>query len=192
MLDAGDPPASWDLMRMHLRSVAPLVAGLAIAAASWGCVFLDPPGADLGTATTTYGTGRATMTIDGEPIVLDQLAASSQYLAGFGPEVYWFNDDGWGLRLSGGGMGPFSPASVSIDRVRTTYWSALDYGNACRVTVAQADEKGIKGTATCTGLRWTDMLRGGLGSLGSLGYVEGEDAFDATIEFTASPKTPAT
>lgn len=173
---------------MRLRSVAPVVAGLAIATTTGGCVFLDPPGADLGAATTLYGTGTATMTIDGEAIVLDQVSTTSQLMTGFGPDVYWFNEEGWGLRLSGGGTGLFMPATVSIDRVRTTYWSAIDYGNACRVTVAQADEKGVKGTATCTGLQWTDILRGGPAG----GYVEGEDAFDATIEFAAAPKAPAT
>lgn len=172
---------------MHRRAVLPAVA-LAASLVAGGCVFLDPPGADLGAATTIYGTGRATMTVDGEEIVLDQVSTTSQLLTGFGPDVYWFNDEGWGLRLSGGGTGLLMPATVSIDRVRTTYWSAIDYGSGCRVTVAQADEQGVKGTATCTGLRWTDMLRGGPGA----GYVEGENPFDATVEFSAAPTSPAT
>jgi hypothetical protein len=173
---------------MRPRTIATAIAGLIGALVAGGCVFLDPPGADLGAATTTYGAGRATITIDGKPIVLDQVSTTSGLLTGFGPEVYWFNDDGWGLRLSGGGTGLLSPAMVSVDRVRTTYWSAIDYGNGCRVAIAQADEKGVRGTASCTGLRWTDMLRGGPAS----GYVEGEDPFDATIEFSAAPKAAAT
>lgn len=173
---------------MRPQIVATAIAGLTVAIVAGGCVFLDPPGADLGVATTRYGTGRATITIDGDPIVLDRVSTTSGLLTGLGPDVYWFNDDGWGLRLSGGGTGLFSPAMVSVDRVRTTYWSAIDYGNGCRVTIAQADEKGVEGTASCTGLRWTDMLRGGPAS----GYVEGEDPFDATIQFSAAPQAPET
>jgi hypothetical protein len=128
------------------------------------------------------------VTIGSDQHVLDQVSPSSQLMADFGAEVYWFSDDGWGLRLSGGTAGSFMPASISIDRVRTTYWSAVDYGGRCKVTLDQVDAKRVKGTATCTGLRWSDMLRG---DISTGGYVEGEAPFDATIEFEAAPAAPA-
>ncbi len=114
-----------------------------------------------------------------------------------GADVYWFNDDGWGVRLSGGGVvGAFPmPPSISIDRVRTTYWSAMDVQDACKVTLDEIDAKGLRGTATCTGLRWSDMLRGGMQGFGGAdgnGFVPGEPAFDATIDFEALPKPPST
>jgi len=172
------------------RTVAPLIAGLALAFAVGGCAFFeDAPYDGFGTAGTAYAIGRATVTIGSEAHVLDQVAPSSQLVTGFGADVYWFNDDGWGLRLSGGTTGSMLPAALSIDRVRTTYWSAMDYSGRCRVTLDQADAKRVSGTATCTGLRWADMLRGD-GVPG--GYVEDEPPFDATIEFEAAPRPSTT
>ena len=173
---------------MRRRTVAPLLAGLALSLALSGCALFDYPEDDFGGVVSRYATGSATVTIGSERHVLDQVAPSSQLMAGFGAEVYWFNDDGWGLRLTGGTAGSMLPAMLSVDWVRTTYWSASDYGGQCNVKLDQADAKLVKGTATCTGLRWSDMLRG---DVFDGGYVEGEAPFDATIEFEAAPKVPA-
>jgi hypothetical protein len=174
---------------MRLRAV-PLIAGVVLSLVAGGCAFFDYPedDFDFGGVTTRYATGSATVTIGDERHVLDQVSPSSQLMSGFGAEVYWFNDEGWGLRLSGGTPGSLVPAMLAIDRVRTTYWSASDYSGRCSVKVDEADAKRLKGTATCTGLRWSDMLRG---DVMSGGYVEGEAPFDATIEFEAAPAVPA-
>jgi hypothetical protein len=172
---------------MRLRAV-PLIAAMVLSLVAAGCAFFDYPEEDFGGVMTRYATGSATVTIGEERHVLDHVAPSSQLIADFGAEVYWFNDDGWGLRLTGGTMGSMLPAMLSIDWVRTRYWSASDFGGQCKVKLDQADAKRVKGTATCTGLRWSDMLRG---DVFEGGYVDGEAPFDATIEFEAAPKVPA-
>lgn len=173
---------------MRFRTAAPVLAGLALSLAVAGCAFFDYPDHGFGSVTTAYRTGRATVTIGSAQHVLDQVAPSSQLLADFGAEVYWFSDDGWGLRLSGGTAGSFMPASISIDWIRTRHWSATDYGGRCQVKLDQVDAKLVKGAATCTGLRWADMLRG---DMEDGGVVDGEAPFDATIEFEAAPAAPA-
>jgi hypothetical protein len=173
---------------MRLRAVPLIATALVLSLVAAGCAFFDYPEDDFGTAMTQYATGSATVTVGDERYVLDQVSPSSQLMAGFGAEVYWFNDEGWGLRLMGGSPGSLVPAMLAIDRVRTTYWTASDYSGRCSIKLDQADAKGVKGTATCTGLRWSDMLRG---DARSGGYVDGEAPFDATIEFEAAPRVPA-
>ena len=175
---------------MRSRAAATMLAGLALSLTAAGCAFFDDyPGESLGGVMTRYQAGTATVTIGSERHVLDQVSASSQLMSDLGADVYWFSDDGWGLRLSGGMAGAYFPATVSIDRIRNAYWSATDYNGQCRVKLDQVDAKAVKGTATCTGLRWTDVLRG---DYSTGGYVEGEAPFDATIEFEAASTVPAT
>lgn len=176
------------------------VAGLAVAMlALAGCELLAPSFGDdeFGQALATYARGHATMTIGGETIELDQLSPGPHLTQGWGVEVYWYNDEGWGLRVSGGGslsggLGFDMPATISIDRVRTTYWMASDYEARCDVDVDEMDDKGVRGSASCKGLRWVDVLRRGNG-IGSYeeGYVEGEPPFDVTLQFEAFPDPPA-
>jgi hypothetical protein len=170
-----------------MRSIPAWLTLLGVAFAVGGCALIQPPDAGLGTGVATFATGQATMTVAGERIVLDQLGPGPHLLSGLGAAVDWFNDDGWGLRLTGGGDGTMIPPMLSIDRVQTTYWSAQDDGSSCRITLEQANADGVKGSGTCSGLRWTDMIRGGFDNGG---YVEGEPAFDATMEFEALPAVP--
>jgi hypothetical protein len=161
-----------------------------------GCELLNPPADTFGGTVASYQTGHATMTIGDQTIKLDQISPGPHLMRDLGAEVYWFNDAGWGLRLSGGGgASAFAmPASVAIDRVRTTYLSAMDDNGECKVKLDEIDEQGLRGTATCTGLRWADMLRGGIGGYGDTGgdrYDTGEPPFDATITFEALPKPPS-
>jgi hypothetical protein len=180
------------LVRRPLLVLVPVLgAGLLLA----GCELLgtgafgDGLGDTFGEPLATYTAGRATIEIDGTTIVLDQLSAGPHLMAGFGADVYWFNEDGWGLRLSSYGGGPISSSDITIDRVRTTYWSAPGYGD-CIVTVDTIDPTGVKGSATCDGLRWTDQLRGGTAWSADPRYVEGEPAFDATVTFEAEATGP--
>jgi hypothetical protein len=177
-------------MRSH--AAVPVLLAFAAVLATAGCTLLDYPAFpddDFGRPGTKYTSGRATVMIGDEKHVLDQVSGSSQLMSGFGAEVYWFNEEGWGLRLSGG-TGGLVPATISVDRIRTTYWSASDYlGGRCKVKLDQVDEQGVKGTAACTDLQWSDMLRGD--PFADDGHVEGEPPFDATIEFEAVPDKPA-
>jgi hypothetical protein len=167
-----------------------LVLALAYAAVPLlaGCAFLDDPAFDdgFGAPLATYVTGRATLEIDGRTIVLDRLSAGPHLIQGAGADVYWYNEEGWGLRLSAFDMLGAGATNISIDRVRTTYWSADGYED-CLVKVETADETGVKGSATCDGLRWVDRLRGASSWGEGPGYVEGEPAFDATVVFEARP-----
>jgi hypothetical protein len=189
---AGSGTRHWPRPAAAVTRIGALaVVGVVLA----GCELLGPPADGFGEALATYETGYATMTIGDETIQLDQIAPGPHLTAGYGAEVYWYNDEGWGLRISGGEASPgfFDiPAMLSIDRVRTTYWSAMDWESGCDIKLTEIDEHGIRGTATCKGLRWTDMLHGGSSGWPQDRYVEGEPAFDATLEFEALPKPPAT
>lgn len=179
-------------MRRQLLALAIALCAVPLVA---GCSLLMP-GLDefdegLGDALATYGTGRATLEIDGRTIVLDKLNAGPHLYDGLGANVYWYNEDGWGLRLTTYDDGGWMPSNdVTIDRVQTTYWSAPGWGD-CVLEVAVADATGVRGSARCDGLRWTDQLRGGNGWGEGPGVVEGEPAFDAIIEFEAAPAEAA-
>lgn len=171
---------------MHRRLPA-LVLVLACLPGLAACELLGMPTFDeegFGEPLATYGGGSATLVIDGETILLDQLSRGPHLYDGLGTDVYWFNDDGWGLRLTSFDSGFMDMAEVTIDRVQTTYWSAPGYGD-CIVDLVRSDETGVEGTATCDGLRWVDQLRGGSWNDGPP-FVEGQPAFDATVEFEAS------
>jgi hypothetical protein len=174
-------------IRAWSRLALPVVAALTATTLLAGCVFFPPPEDPFGTGDmTTFATGHATMTVDGERVELNQIAPGPHLISGIGREIYRFNDDGWGLRLTGG-MSGFMPTMLSIDRIRNAYWSAQDFG-ACSVKLDSSDKDGVKGSATCKELHWSDMLKGGASSMDN--RVKGEDPFDATIEFEALPGTP--
>lgn len=128
-----------------------------------GCELGTLPDGSWGRPLATYATGRASLVFPDRSVVLDQVSPGPHLTEGLGTEVYWFNEDGWGLRLTGGGSDPLFPMPpvVTIDRVSTTYWSATDFESRCRVKVARMDDAALRGTASCEGLRWTEMLRGG-------------------------------
>jgi hypothetical protein len=177
-------------VRRQLLVIAMVVGAVPLLA---GCDLLMGTGSyngyddDLGEELATYATGRATLEIDGRTIVLDQLGAGPHLISGFGADVYWYNEDGWGLRLNAyDGDMMMSGTDITIDRVQTTYWSANGFDD-CVVEVDKADETGVKGSATCDGLRWSDQLRGSRGWSGGPSRVEGEPAFDSTITFEARP-----
>jgi hypothetical protein len=140
----------------------------------------DPFGANA----ITFTSGEATMTIDGETIVLDQLSSGPHFLDGLGATVYWSNADGWGLQVYGGGYDDGLPGTVEILRIRTAVWGTFNSDGNCTVTLDEADAQGVHGSATCKNLRWSDMMNQGYGGPS---YIEGEPAFDATITFKAVP-----
>jgi hypothetical protein len=164
-----------------------LLTGLLPSLAACDLLGAPPIDEDFGVALATYATGRATIEIGDEANVLDQVSPGPHLYEDMDGDVYWFNDDGWGLRLTSFGAGLMSSNDVTIDRVRTTYWSAPGYGD-CIVDVETFDATGVRGTATCDGLRWIDQLRGGMTWTEGPRYVDGEPAFDATITFEAAPE----
>ncbi len=138
----------------------------------------------------SYASGRATITIGSDPaIVLDELTRPGTFDAVYGGEASFHNAAGWYVRISGasttsGFMGPggFLQLDRIIDGQHWTIWDPT----RCIVTVQSVDEKALRGTASCKGLRWSDALGFGIGSLEPT-YIEGEDPFDAEITFEATP-----
>lgn len=175
------------------RSVAGLL-GIAAATVLGGCTYLfgfDPTSPEFPPSkpAATYHSGSASLAIGSDPpIVLGNLSTGGSYEA-YGSEATFRNDDGWHLRIMGAtaAAGMFGQtAYISIDRiVGTEHWTTYD-STRCVVTVSRADETGLAGTATCKGLRWSDAIGGGLGTL-EPPYIKDQPAFDAEITFEAKP-----
>ncbi len=172
-----------------------MLALLATASILGGCQYLlgyDPQAPDFAmpSPAATYREGHATVTVgEDPPIVLDQLGGGGTYEPTFGAEATFRSADGWYVRVMGA-MGSGSPfgqtAFVTLDRiVGFEHWTTSD-PTRCIVTVTQADDTGLVGTATCKGLRWADALRGNMGSL-EPAYIKDQPAFDAEITFEATP-----
>jgi hypothetical protein len=158
---SGDPFASWD----PFASEGPF----------W-------PSQDPFADGTTFHSGRATLTIDGKEIVLDRLSDGPHVVDQLGATVYWYNDDGWGLQMFGGGT-DLVPAAIELMRFRNAFWMTGNADTGCTVTVDEADAGGVHGSATCTGLRWTDVLRQGYAQ----SPIPDEPPFDVRITFDAGP-----
>ena len=173
--------------------------GLVVALVASGCQYLygfppiDPDeGFEPPEATAIYESGRATIAIDGgATIVLDRLAAPGGLFQDFGASATFTGDDGWYLGISGAldeastglfGIGTF----LQLDRITgTEHWTSMD-PSRCIVDVASVDETGMRGSATCKGVRWSDMLGQGYADF-EPNYIEGEAPFDAEITFEALP-----
>lgn len=183
------------------RSLA-VLALLAVTLAVTGCGLLFPP--DLSGLEDPYSTepplalyktGEASITLgDGTKIVLDRVAADSTLDAYFGATVHWTGKDGWHARLSGASVGGSfgSYAYVTLDRITDgEHWTIWDSGR-CIVDLELADEKGVRGSATCKGLEWYDAMAAPFpGLLSSATPGVGEPKFDAEIEFEAFPAADA-
>jgi hypothetical protein len=74
---------------------------------------------------------------------------------------------------------------VSLDRIRDgSHWTTDD-PTRCTVAIDHADKTGIKGSASCTGVRWIDTMAAF--AAGDDAYVAGQDLFNAAITFQATP-----
>ncbi|MDQ6795542.1 MAG: hypothetical protein M3067_12140 [Chloroflexota bacterium] len=150
-----------------------------------------PPGP---TALATFSRGRATLVLsDGSPIVLDRISPGPHLFSEFGSNVRWSNADGWYLTVAGagavpgaGGAGAVGDAYVQLDRIQDHVHLTSDDPSLCHVVIQVADVSGLRGTASCSGLRWVDAL-GGSGFVGPPSAVPGEGPFDAQISFEATP-----
>ncbi|MEO5884993.1 MAG: hypothetical protein ABIQ58_05700 [Candidatus Limnocylindrales bacterium] len=141
----------------------------------------------------TYTTGRATVDIvGGATVVLDRLSSPASLLADYGADTA-FTGEGWFVRVyaAASSFGPLGPGGyLQLDRiVDGQHWTSAD-PSRCIVTVDLVDTTGLRGSATCKGLRWTDALGSGFMPI-QPAYIEGQPAFDAEIIFEAKPGAPS-
>lgn len=175
-----------------------LAVGLVMAGTS-GCTLLDlllgtgVPGFDpnatfqpFPTAEATFTTGQATIQVaGGETLVLDELARQAG-ITFDGVHVTWENEDGWYMTYiaytADGGF-PGS-AYLTLDRLGDKeHWVVAD-PTGCVTTTEQSGASGVKGTATCRGLRWADFFTAYSGT-GFPQPIASQPPFDAEITFEA-------
>jgi len=177
------------------RAGAPLF-GLLVATVVGGCQDLfgavPPPDFGMPQPVAVYREGRATVAVDGDPIiVLDELAETGTFDPSLGAGATFHNADGWYVRvMDATKLGGFltSPAYIQLDRiVGTEHWTSAD-PSRCVVTVSAADATGLMGKATCKGLRWSDALGTYTGNF-EPPYIKDAPAFDAEITFQATAST---
>jgi hypothetical protein len=149
---------------------------------------------DSGTTTIEFTQGGETQTI-----TLDQVAANSQLDSLYGATVNWENDDGWSTSVTaydtaqfgdGMGMPGVIAGDVTISLINGhDYWMAGSYtssaGHSCIVDVWEMSETKFSGRANCRELQWTDGVAPYNGS--GPAYIEGEEPFDVSITFEATP-----
>ncbi len=152
----------------------------------------DPsdPGFSLPPPEAIYKTGSATVKINGTPATYDTLTGSAALIADFGANATWMDGRGHYVRVFGAKTGDSvidtEAGFVQVERiVDTHHWTSAD-PSTCKVTVTTADRTGFAGTATCTGLRWTDAITP-VDASGNPAYVEGQAPFDLEVTFEAKP-----
>lgn len=150
---------------------------------------LDPEDYAFPSPIAVYPSGRATVAIDGgTALVLERMTAPGRLDKTLGSDVVLTNGDGWYVRVSGAmpaGTIYSSSGYVTIDRVFDgNQWTTAD-PSRCIVTLDQIDATGLRGSASCKGLRWSDTL-GPISTSFEPAYVEGQAPFDAEITFEAT------
>jgi hypothetical protein len=132
-------------------------------------------------AVFTHGT--ATLEVGGKTEKLDQLGAPAAIYADLGTEVLWTDGKGRFLRVFDDG----DTWLLTLDRIENaSHWTTQEEGPGhCAVKIDHADSTGVKGTASCTALRWLDMMAAFVSPQPP--YVPGQAPFDARISFEATP-----
>jgi hypothetical protein len=174
-----------------------LVALLPVAFLVGGCQYLfgfgaqpapgDPGGFAEPSPQAAFSQGSATVKIDGVETRLDQMPHPGTLYESLGFEATWTDGNGLYLRLYGPiGIGVVRPeAFITLERIRDgQHWTTASMSD-CRVTLDQGDASGIKGSGTCTGMRWSDSMASFTGLVPP--YIEGEAAFDVVVTFEATP-----
>jgi hypothetical protein len=176
----------------HVLAVALVMAGAS------GCTLLDlllgtGPGFDpnatfppFPTAEASFTTGQAAIAITGgETVVLDEVHGNSGVTFD-GLRVVWENEDGWymtftaytgAIPLPGGGY-------LQLDRIADNEHLTIADPSRCVTTTTQSDATGVKGTAVCRGLRWTDYFDSYSGD-GFPQPIASGPPFDAEVTFEA-------
>jgi hypothetical protein len=177
-----------------------LLAVLLLATAVSGCTLLDlllgvPPDFDpdasippfpFASGSPAFSSGSATIVVNGQTVVLNELAGDSTADAEFGTHVAWENDEGWYVTFYAypelGGL-PNS-ASISIDRIADhEHWVILD-PTRCVTTANVVSPTAVSGSAICRGLRWADFFSSYSG-IGLPKPIPDQPAFDAEVTFEA-------
>ena len=127
--------------------------------------------------------GVATLRVAGRTEKLDRLGSSAAMYADLGTEVVWTDGKGHDVRLFDDG----DAWRLTLDRIESTsHWSTQEEGPGhCAVKVDHADATGVKGTASCSALRWLDMMAAFVSPQPP--DVTGEAPFDAEVTFEATP-----
>ncbi len=173
----------------HVVVVALLVTGVS------GCGLLDlllgdpfafdPDEFPFPSPGTTFTSGTATIELQDETLVLDQLADGTVQ-SDLGIHVTWTNGEGWYLTFTGFPDAAFMPDNgyLSMDRIFDgQHWLLYDQSR-CVTTTDQADAAGVVGSAVCRGLEWSDYFSAFSG-FGLPEEIPGEPPFDAEITFEA-------
>ena len=142
------------------------------------------PEFSLPAPTAVFTRGSATLAIDGKTIDLDRLASTAAMYPSFGTEATWTDGKGMYVRFYGSGD-EHDAWFISFDRIADGNHWTTDDPTRCTVALDHADKTGIKGTASCKGVRWIDTMAAF--ASGDEAYVPGQDPFDARITFQATP-----
>jgi len=143
----------------------------------------DPndPWSALPSPDATYTKGSAVVTIDGETWHLDRLAGTGRMYTHLATDVGWTDGNGNNLHLFGS-RGPGGPGLLSIYRIADGQYLGADMAT-CIPKIDKWDATGISGSASCTDLRWIDMV----GDSSSFASASPGPTFDAEITFEATP-----
>jgi hypothetical protein len=141
-------------------------------------------------AEATFTTGEATLKINGETIVLDEVVADSGISFG-AVRVVWENEDGWYLTYNAFPDEPFLGGGyISIERIADHEHRVVADPTRCIATTDVADAAGVSGTATCRGLRWADYFSQYSGTGEFPQPLASEPPFDAEVTFEAHGAVP--
>ena len=195
-------------MRLPGLRVAALAAlSLLISGCDLLYSYLDPFGLPPGgfgppISANQFFNGRATLEItqDGQTqiLVLDGINAYSYLDASYGAGVTWQNDDGWSVTVDAydSSLGIGVPVGgwagdVTINRTAgRDLWTTGSYTGwsleECLVFVSELTNTKLTGWVECTKLRWVDSMNM---SFDASAYVEGEEPFDARIDFEVNAST---
>jgi hypothetical protein len=185
------------------RRVMAVVAAIAVivAVAMTLGFFLTRPAAPHRVG--SYGTGRATLTINGgSPNKLPLIAQGASLVSPGGAALSWRSADGWYLSLNGpfsfSDAAPTSEPSVTVSETSTqavlpvdskgtfqldgdgfSRWSGFD-SNTCAILYTEVGASGITGSIHCKGLIWYDKS--------SVENVQPVDVppFDLDVDFEAA------
>ena len=158
-----------------MRGVVAAVIGVSLALLLGGCELLMRGalgegfngGLPSSSPIATYAHGTATIVVaGGETIVLDQIAAGAGVDSLYGSDVRWTSSNGWNVRISGvgggsgdfGGVGPFGGGYLTFDRLTEgQHWSSM-FDDRCIVDIDVVDAEALRGSATCKGVEWFDVM----------------------------------
>ena len=144
---------------------------------------VDPALLSFPAPQAVFTRGVATVKVAGATQKLDRLGSSAAMYTDLGTEVVWTDGKGRYLRLFDDG----DTWLLTLDRIQdASHWTTQEIGPGhCAVKVDHADATGVKGTASCTALRWLDMMAAFVSPQPP--YVPGQAPFDAQIAFEATP-----